>query len=182
MVQSGNQSHRADLWHHGFFLTICSHLSPIVPSPGGFSAWSPSQYSVVYTLIPARALQRLHKALLISPQSVDGISVEVAMALSSGCVVSGVCGLDSASENPACWVGSRKRRLHLQRALPNSLRVTDPFLSPGFTEVPGRKLSKYSWCKGYQSDLWGIVTLVFLVEVSIQGSENVVLCGKTHFR
>lgn len=114
---------------------------------------------MVYALVPARALQRLHKAVLLPLQSGDGVSVEVAVALSRGCVVNGVCGLDPASENPACWVGSRNRQLHkephLQEACLNSLKITDPFLSPGFTEVPGRKLAKYSWCKGGQSDPLG---------------------------
>lgn len=30
--------------------------------------------------------------------------------------------------------------------------------------------------------LWAVVTLVFLADVSFQGSENVTLSGKTHLR
>lgn len=51
---------------------------------------------------------------------------------------------------------SRERGLnkepHLQEVCQNSLRNADPFLSPGVTEVPGRKLAKCSWHKGYQND------------------------------
>lgn len=76
--------------------------------------------------------------------------------MSRGFVVNGVCGLDLASENPACRVGGRKRGLHkdsrLEEARPNRLRDTGPFLGLGFTEVSGRKLPTHSWRKGDQSD------------------------------